>query len=57
VTQIKIGMTPLDEWSAWRRGLYLTIHNTHKRQPSTPLADIKPTIPASETPQNHVLSR
>jgi len=23
--------TPLDEWSARRRDLYLTIHNTHKR--------------------------
>jgi len=24
--------TPLDEWSARSRALYLTIHNTHKRQ-------------------------
>jgi len=24
--------TPLDEWSARRRDLYLTKHNTHKRQ-------------------------
>jgi hypothetical protein len=28
--------TPLDEWSAWRRNLYLTTHNTHKRQTSMP---------------------
>jgi hypothetical protein len=26
-----IGRTPLDEWSAGRRELYLTTHNTHKR--------------------------
>jgi len=24
--------TPLDEWSARRRNLYLTTHNTYKRQ-------------------------
>ena len=27
-----VGMTPLDEWSARRRDLYLTTHNTHNRQ-------------------------
>jgi len=27
-----IGRTPLDEWSAWRASLYLTIHNTQKRE-------------------------
>jgi len=27
-----IGRTPLDKWSARRRNLYLTIHNTHKRK-------------------------
>jgi len=26
-----VGRTPLDEWSAQRRDLYLTIHNTHNR--------------------------
>jgi len=26
------GRTPLDEWSAHRRDLYLTTHNTHNRQ-------------------------
>jgi hypothetical protein len=34
------GKTPLDEWSARRRDLYLTTHNTHKRQtymPPSPL--------------------
>jgi len=29
-----LGMTPLDEWSARRRGLYLTTRNTHRRQTS-----------------------
>jgi hypothetical protein len=27
-----LGRTPLDEWSARRKDLYLTTHNTHKRQ-------------------------
>ena len=29
-----VGRTPLGEWSARRRGLYLTTHNTHNRQTS-----------------------
>ena len=29
-----VGRTPLDEWSARRRDLYLTTHNTHNRQTS-----------------------
>jgi hypothetical protein len=28
-----VGRTPLDEWSACRRDLYLTTHNTHNRHP------------------------
>jgi hypothetical protein len=31
-----LGRTPLDEWSARRRDLYLTTHNTHNRQTSMP---------------------
>jgi hypothetical protein len=31
-----IGRTSLDEWSARRRDLYLTTHNTHNRQISMP---------------------
>ena len=27
-----LGKTPLDEWSARRRGLYLTTHNTHETE-------------------------
>ena len=30
------GRTPLDEWSARRRDLYLTTHNNHNRQTSMP---------------------
>ena len=52
-----VGRTPLDEWSARRRDLYLTTHNTHNRQTSIPSAGLEPTIPASERPQTHALSR
>ena len=31
-----VGRTPLGEWSARRRDLYLTTHNTHNRQTSMP---------------------
>jgi len=31
-----LGKTPLDEWSARRRDIYLTTHSTHKRQISMP---------------------
>ena len=36
-----IGRTPLDEWSARRRDLYLTTHNTHNRQISMPPGGIR----------------
>jgi hypothetical protein len=51
----KLGRTPLDEWSARRRDLYLTTQNTHKRQTFMLPAGFEPTIPASEQPQNHAL--
>jgi hypothetical protein len=50
-----LGRTPLDEWSAHRRDLYLTTHNTHNGQTSTPPAGFEPTISASERPQTHAL--
>jgi len=50
-----VGRTPLDEWSAWRRDLYLTTQNTHKRRTSLPPTGFEPTIPAGERPQTHVL--
>jgi len=52
-----IDRTTLDEWSARRRGLYLTIHNTHKKQTSMPLTGFELTIPASERPQTHASDR
>jgi hypothetical protein len=36
------GRTPLDEWWARRRDLYLTIHNTHNRQISMPPVGFEP---------------
>jgi hypothetical protein len=41
-----LGRTPLDEWLARRRDLYLTTHNTHNRQTSMPPAGFEPVIPA-----------
>ena len=43
-----IGRTPLDEWSARRRDLYLTTHDTHNRQISMPSVGFEPTISAGE---------
>jgi len=37
-----VGRTPLDEWSARRRDLYLTTHNTYNRQISIPRRDSNP---------------
>ena len=39
--RITVGRTPLDEWSAHRRDLYLTTHNTHNRQTSMPPGGIR----------------
>jgi hypothetical protein len=52
-----LGKTPLDEGSARRTELYLTAHNTHKRQTSMPPAGFEPAIPESGRPQTHVLDR
>ena len=46
-----VGRTPLDEWSARRRDLYLTTHNTHNRKISMPPVGFEPTISAGERPQ------
>jgi hypothetical protein len=51
------GKTPLHEWSARLRDLYLTVHNIHWRQTAMPQAEFEPTIPASERPQTHALDR
>ena len=50
-----VSRTPLDEWSALRRDLYLTTHNTHNRQTSMPPVGFEPTISAGERPQTYAL--
>jgi len=52
-----VGRLPLDEWSARRRDLYLTTHNTHNRQISMPPVGFEPTISAGERPQTYALDR
>jgi len=52
-----VGRTPLDEWSARRRDLYLTTHNTHNRKTSMPPVEFETTISASERPQTYALDR
>jgi hypothetical protein len=39
------------------RDLYLTTHNTHKRQTSIPLAGFELVMPASERSQTHTIDR
>ena len=51
------GRTPLDEWFARLRDLYLTTHNTHNRRTSIPPAGFEPSIPPSEQPQTHAIER
>jgi len=50
-----VGRTPLDKWSAPRRDLYLTKHNTHNRQISMTPVGWEPTFPVIERPQTHAL--
>jgi hypothetical protein len=50
-----LGRTPLDEWSACRRDLYLATHNTYQRRTSMLSAGFKTTISAGERPQAHAL--
>ena len=52
-----VGGTPLDEWSARRRDLYLTTHNNHNRQTFMPSVGFEPTIPVLERPQTYALHR
>jgi hypothetical protein len=52
-----VGRTPLDEWSARRRDLYLTTHNTLNRQISTPPVGFEPPIAVGERQQTHALDR
>jgi hypothetical protein len=52
-----LGRTPLDEGPARRRDLYLTTHNTHKRQTPISPVEFEPAIAESELPQTHALDR
>ena len=52
-----LGRTSLDEWSTRRRDLYLTTHNSHKRQTSMSPAGFEPAIPTRERPQTRALDR
>jgi len=54
---VTIGRTPLDEWSARNRDLYLTTHYTRKGETSMPPVGFEPTIPASKRPQTQALDR
>ena len=53
--RITVGRTPLDEWSAHRRDLYLTSHSTPIRQISMPLVGFQPIISAGKWPQMYSL--
>ena len=55
--RITVGRTPLDEWSARRRDLYLTTHNTHNRKTFMPPVGFEPMISAGERPQTYALDR
>jgi hypothetical protein len=55
--RITVGRTPLDEWSARRRYLYLTVHNTHNTQTSMQPLGFEPTVSADERPQTYALDR
>jgi hypothetical protein len=47
----------LGEWSARRRDLYLTTHNSLNRQTSMAPVRFEPAIPVSKHPQTHALRR
>jgi hypothetical protein len=49
-THTTVGRTPLDEGSAHRSDLYLTIQTLYKRQTSVPPVGFERTIPASARP-------
>ena len=52
-----VGRTPLDEWSARRKDLYLAAHNTYNRLTSMPPVGFELTITAGERPQTYALDR
>ena len=50
-----LGRTPLNEWPARRSDLYLTTHDTHKRQASMTPAEFEPVIPGTVRSQTNAL--
>jgi hypothetical protein len=54
-THQRRGRTPLGEWSARRRDLYLTTHNTRNSQTSMHSAGFELKISVGERPQTHTL--
>ena len=52
-----VGRTPLDEWSARHRDLYLTTHNTHNRQTPMSPVGLEPTISESGRSQTYAFDR
>jgi hypothetical protein len=52
-----VGRTPLEEWSARRRDLYLTTHDTHNRRTTMATVGFEPTISAGERSQICALDR
>jgi len=52
-----LGGTPPHKWLTRGRDLYLTTHNTHKRQTPIPSAGFEPTTPARERLQYHGICR
>ena len=52
-----LARAPLGEWSARRRDLYLTTHNTHKSQTFTAPKGFEHKIPANKRPQTNALDR
>jgi hypothetical protein len=52
-----VGRTPLDEWSARHRDLYLTTHDTRNRQISISPVGFEPTISVGKRPQTYALDR
>jgi hypothetical protein len=52
-----VSRTPLDEWSARRRDLYLTTHDTRNTQISMPPVGFEHTIWAGGRPRTYALDR
>ena len=55
--RITVDKSPLDEWLARRRDLYLKIQNTHNRRTSMSPVGFEPTISADERPQTYAVDR